>query len=66
VINVRVTGIVIEDGHILLLDQDTDTGRRWSLPGGKVEQGEPLADALMREMRHEAPSGTYDSCESPI
>ncbi|GGQ03406.1 ADP-ribose pyrophosphatase YjhB (NUDIX family) [Actinomadura coerulea] len=50
---VRVTGIVIEDGRILLLDQDTDTGRSWSLPGGKVEEAEPLADALVREMREE-------------
>lgn len=50
---VRVTGVVIEDGRILLLDQDTDTGRSWSLPGGKVEEGEPLAAALVREMREE-------------
>ncbi|MCW2918196.1 MAG: nudJ [Actinomycetia bacterium] len=50
---VRVTGVVIEDGHILLLNQDTDTGRSWSLPGGKVEEGEPLGAALVREMREE-------------
>ncbi|MEU6787740.1 NUDIX domain-containing protein [Nonomuraea angiospora] len=36
---VRVTGVVIEDDRILLLDQDTGTGRSWSLPGGKVEPG---------------------------
>ncbi|MEW1840946.1 NUDIX domain-containing protein [Nonomuraea angiospora] len=36
---VRVTGVVVEDDRILLLDQDTDTGRSWSLPGGKVEEG---------------------------
>jgi ADP-ribose pyrophosphatase YjhB (NUDIX family) len=50
---VRVTGVVVEDGRILLLNQDTDTGRPWSLPGGKLEAGETLAQALVREMREE-------------
>jgi ADP-ribose pyrophosphatase YjhB (NUDIX family) len=52
-VHVRVTGVVIEDDRILLLNQDTDTGRSWSLPGGKVEEGETLAAALVREMREE-------------
>jgi ADP-ribose pyrophosphatase YjhB (NUDIX family) len=52
-VRVRVTGVVIEDGCILLLNQDTDTDRSWSLPGGKVEEGETLAAALVREMREE-------------
>lgn len=51
--HIRVTGIVIEDGRILLLDQDTDGPRSWSLPGGKVEPGERLAEALVRELREE-------------
>ena len=50
---VRVTGVVVEDGRILLLNQDTDTGRSWSLPGGKLEAGETLAEALVREMKEE-------------
>jgi ADP-ribose pyrophosphatase YjhB (NUDIX family) len=48
-----VTGVVIEDDRILLLNQDTDAGRSWSLPGGKLEDGETLAAALVREMREE-------------
>lgn len=51
--NTRVTGICIEDGRILLLNQDTDGPRAWSLPGGKVEDGETLSEALVREMREE-------------
>ena len=51
--HVRVTGLVIEDDRILLLNQDTDAARSWSLPGGKVEDGETLAAALVREMREE-------------
>ena len=51
---VRVTGIVIEDGRLLLLNQDTpNTGRSWSLPGGKLEEGETLAGALVREIKEE-------------
>ena len=50
---VRVTGVVIESDKILLLNQDTDSDRSWSLPGGKVEEGETLEAALIREMHEE-------------
>lgn len=52
-INIRVTGILVENRELLLLQQNTDTQRAWSLPGGKVESGETLEQALVREMKEE-------------
>jgi len=52
-VRVRVTGVIIEDGRILLLNQNVGSGRLWSLPGGKLEDGETLSEALVREMREE-------------
>ena len=38
-----------EEGNVLLV-HNTDGGG-WSLPGGKVEYGETLVEALKREVR---------------
>jgi ADP-ribose pyrophosphatase YjhB (NUDIX family) len=53
VVQVRVTGVLVEGDEILLLDQDAGPERAWSLPGGKVGDEEPLAEALIREMVEE-------------
>jgi ADP-ribose pyrophosphatase YjhB (NUDIX family) len=54
-IRARVTGVLIEEGTILLVKhiKEVDTNRFWSLPGGKVENGETLDLAMKREMFEE-------------
>lgn len=52
-VKVRVTGIMVEGDRLLLLRQQAGPDRAWSLPGGRVEEREPLAVALAREMREE-------------
>ena len=52
VMQVRVTGILIEDEKVLLVKQKV-ANRNWSLPGGRVENGETLEEAMIREMREE-------------
>lgn len=50
---IRVTGVLLENGQILLVRQKVNPARHWSLPGGRVERGETLQDAVVREMREE-------------
>jgi ADP-ribose pyrophosphatase YjhB (NUDIX family) len=49
-----VGAIVVEDGRLLMIQRRNDPGAGlWSLPGGRVEHGEHLADALRREVAEE-------------
>ncbi|EJR65286.1 hypothetical protein IIO_01470 [Bacillus cereus VD115] len=52
VMQVRVTGILIENEKVLLVKQKV-ANRDWSLPGGRVENGETLEEAMIREMKEE-------------
>ncbi len=51
---VGVGGVVFLDGRVLLIRRRFDPmAGRWSIPGGAVEVGERLDEALAREMREE-------------
>jgi ADP-ribose pyrophosphatase YjhB (NUDIX family) len=52
-VQVRVTGVLIEEGQILILKQAVSKERAWSLPGGRVEKGESLEESMIREMEEE-------------
>lgn len=52
--SVGVGGVVIHDGRVLLIRRGKEPLRgRWVIPGGTVELGETLEQALVREMREE-------------
>jgi len=51
---VGVGGVVIRDGKVLLIRRGKPPlYGRWVVPGGTVGLGEPLEQALVREMREE-------------
>jgi len=50
---IRVTGVLVEGGKILIVKQNVSAHRSWSLPGGRLEAGETLEDGIVREMQEE-------------
>ena len=51
---VGVGAVIVKDGKAIIIKRAHEpyTGQ-WSIPGGRVELGEPLAAAVRREMREE-------------
>jgi 8-oxo-dGTP diphosphatase len=59
---VSVGAIVVEDGRLLLVRRGRGAAvGRWSVPGGRVEWAETLAQAVVRELREE--TGLEGQCQ---
>ena len=53
--NVGVGGAVVKDGRLLLVRRASAYGRgNWQIPGGFIERGETMEDAVVREVEEEA------------
>ena len=50
---IRLTGILVEDGRVLVQRQVLKERAHWNFPGGALEPGETLRECLRREMREE-------------
>lgn len=52
-INKRVGAVIYKANKVLLVHRFKNEGEYWVLPGGGVEEGESLDQALQREVREE-------------
>jgi 8-oxo-dGTP diphosphatase len=51
---VGVGAVIVHEGRVLLVQRGTEPARgRWSIPGGLIEVGEQLSEAVIREVREE-------------
>jgi len=49
-----VGAVAVQDHHLLMIRRGSEPGLgRWSLPGGRVERGETMAEAVVREVMEE-------------
>jgi len=50
-----VSAVAVADGRLLLVKraEGRSGGGRWAVPGGRVEPGEPVRAAVVRELREE-------------
>jgi len=51
---VGVGAVIVNEGRVLLVQRATEPAfGRWSIPGGLIEVGEMLTEAVIREVREE-------------
>ena len=60
----RAQCIVLRGNRILMVDDGSDRG--WSLPGGRIEEGESPAEAAIRELKEECCVDGTIVCETGV
>jgi ADP-ribose pyrophosphatase YjhB (NUDIX family) len=63
---IRVSAILHWNDRVLLIRQEKPGKEYWMLPGGGVESGESLVDALHRELREECGIEEELPLEGPV
>jgi 8-oxo-dGTP diphosphatase len=60
---VGVGAVIIQDGKLALIKRGNEPSKgKWSIPGGHVELGESLPDAVIREAQEETCLEVDDPC----
>ena len=63
---IRVSAILLWQGRVLLCRQEKPGKEYWLLPGGGVDVGESLIEALRRELREELGISADVQFEGPV
>ena len=68
-VRVRAAALVVRDGKLLMIGHSKDGRKYWLVPGGGVDFGESVTEALSRELVEELslavePSDLVFSCDS--
>lgn len=67
-VHVAVAVVVVNDHDVLIARRPSDKhlGGLWEFPGGKVENGESVASALVRELDEEVALSVSESAMTPL
>jgi len=60
-LRVRVCGLLVRDDRLLLIRHKSKNGTQWLPPGGGLEYGETIEEALRREIKEEVNMNIFSS-----